>query len=213
MKEPSKKKGSVGGGRPVHWSKAEDEALRKLVAEHGTKKWTLISTILKTKHSKQCRRRWKNGLSEQMKSCEWTSEEDRILMDTHKKVGNRWTEIAKNLSGRTDNAVKNRYFALAKRSEKSGSMTGRSADSSTSRFSDGCCVESDAGEAHAVDAQPLTSEFTTYEFSGLVGHDKEMQEWAGIPLDSILVRSQPTTHLMDALDLVHELPGDLLSFW
>jgi len=196
----------------VHWSKAEDEALRKLVAEHGSKKWTLISSILKTKHSKQCRRRWKNGLSEQMKSCEWTPEEDRILTAMHKKVGNRWTEIAKNLTGRTDNAVKNRYFALAKRSERTGSATGRSVDSSTSRFSDGCCIESNEKKAEAVDTQPFTSEITSTDFD-VVEPEKELQEWVGIPLDSIFVRPQPTTQLMDALDLVHELPGEMLSYW
>mgnify|MGYP001953211522 CR=1 FL=1 len=33
-------------------------------------------------------------------------------MREHKIVGNKWTEIAKAVGGRTDNAVKNRYAAL-----------------------------------------------------------------------------------------------------
>lgn len=215
MKDPSKKRASVGGGRPVHWSKAEDEALRKLVAEHGTKKWTLISSLLKTKHSKQCRRRWKNGLSEEMKSCEWTPEEDRILMDMQKKVGNRWTEIAKNLVGRTDNAVKNRFFALSKRNQRTTSMIAKSSESSASRFSSSYCIEEEEEEegAQVVDTQPLVTEIIGSDLIGFEGCEKEYHDDVGIPLDSVFLRTQPTTHLMDALDLIHELPGDLLSYW
>lgn len=41
----------------------EDELLKQLVEEHGTKKWAHIATKFKGKGSKQCRRRWKNFLN------------------------------------------------------------------------------------------------------------------------------------------------------
>ncbi|EFJ53036.1 transcription factor Myb4 [Volvox carteri f. nagariensis] len=102
----------------AQWSAHEDEQLRKLVKEYGPKRWSVIASKLKTKGSKQCRRRWKNHLNADLKSGGWTADEDRILLEGHRLYGNKWTEIAKMVGGRTDNAVKNRYAALCKRDAK-----------------------------------------------------------------------------------------------
>jgi hypothetical protein len=40
----------------------------------------------------------------------WTEQEDAILLEQHAKFYNKWAEIAKHLSGRNDNDVKNRWY-------------------------------------------------------------------------------------------------------
>ncbi|KAL4422203.1 hypothetical protein ABPG77_006444 [Micractinium sp. CCAP 211/92] len=99
----------------VQWTQEEDALLRELVEEHGTKAWAKIATLLGSKGSKQCRRRWKNFLNMSAKTCSWSAEEDAILIDAQRRLGNRWTEISRIFGDRTDNAVKNRWHALIKK--------------------------------------------------------------------------------------------------
>lgn len=78
----------------------EDDKLRQLVARHGSKNWTRIASLLPSKVGKQCRRRWQNHLNATLKTHVWTADEDRTLLEGHRVLGNKWTEIARMVTGR-----------------------------------------------------------------------------------------------------------------
>ncbi|KAJ7551761.1 hypothetical protein O6H91_06G027400 [Diphasiastrum complanatum] len=103
----------------VTWTPKEDQLLQEHVRLHGTEKWGIIATKLHPKTGRQCRRRWQMYLnSASKKGGGWSAEEDQFLLEAHQKYGNRWTEIAKAMFGRTDNAVKNRFMSLRKKRAK-----------------------------------------------------------------------------------------------
>ena len=97
------------------WTAEEDAILISKHAHFG-RKWSQISRFLPGRAGKQCRERYVNHLDPALKKgAEWTDDEEAILISLHKNHGNKWTLIANQLPGRSDNDVKNHFNSTISR--------------------------------------------------------------------------------------------------
>jgi hypothetical protein len=68
--------------------------------------------------------RWFNHLSPEVRKEAWTSEEDRVIIESHRQLGNKWTAISRLLNGRPANAIKNHWNSTLKRQVQFGAEIG-----------------------------------------------------------------------------------------
>eukprot|EP00300_Choanocystis_sp_HF-7_P015116 c18939_g1_i3.p1 GENE.c18939_g1_i3~~c18939_g1_i3.p1 ORF type:complete len:180 (-),score=27.87 c18939_g1_i3:425-964(-) len=103
-----------------HWTQEEDFALQTIITSmakaHST--WRAAADALgNTKTPRQCRERWRNVLDPSINRGLWTPEEDRLLCEKVRELGQKWAAIANFISGRTGTSVKNRYFSLRRQQQ------------------------------------------------------------------------------------------------
>ncbi|CAI5747502.1 unnamed protein product [Peronospora destructor] len=94
-----------------HWVYEEDMTLEQMVLQ-GCHSWGEVAAHIPGRTAKQCRERWRNHLDPSINKSPFTPAEDGVIQDGFEKMGNRWTQIADLLPGRTEDAVKTRWKAL-----------------------------------------------------------------------------------------------------
>ncbi|CAL4900911.1 unnamed protein product [Urochloa decumbens] len=98
------------------WTKEEDERLVAYIRAHGEGCWrSLPKAAGLLRCGKSCRLRWMNYLRPDLKRGNFTDEEDELIIRLHGILGNKWSLIAGQLPGRTDNEIKNYWNTHIKR--------------------------------------------------------------------------------------------------
>ncbi|KAL3644571.1 Transcription factor myb16 [Castilleja foliolosa] len=104
------------------WTADEDRKLMAYIQQHGLGNWHAISSKAGLRRcGKSCRLRWANYLRPDIKRGKFSLQEDDTIILLHACLGNRWSAIAAQLPGRTDNDIKNYWnIHLRERSIKMG---------------------------------------------------------------------------------------------
>ncbi|XP_060174313.1 transcription factor MYB48-like [Lycium barbarum] len=124
------------------WTEQEDLQLAFYVNLFGDRRWDFLAKVSGLRRTgKSCRLRWVNYLHPGLKRGKMIPQEERLILELHSKWGNRWSRIAREVPGRTDNEIKNywrthvRKKAQYERKNKAFLISPSSSFSNSSSFS------------------------------------------------------------------------------
>ncbi|ONK66196.1 uncharacterized protein A4U43_C06F5200 [Asparagus officinalis] len=101
------------------WTAEEDKKLINFILTNGHCCWRAVPKLAGLlRCGKSCRLRWTNYLRPDLKRGLLSESEEKMVIDLHSQLGNRWSKIAAHLPGRTDNEIKNHWNTHIKKKLK-----------------------------------------------------------------------------------------------
>ncbi|KAK4796338.1 hypothetical protein SAY86_028664 [Trapa natans] len=98
------------------WSPEEDAKLLSYITKYGHGCWSSVAKLAGLQRcGKSCRLRWINYLRPDLKRGPFCQQEEDLIVELHSGLGNRWSQIAARLPGRTDNEIKNFWNSCIKK--------------------------------------------------------------------------------------------------
>ncbi|OAG11214.1 uncharacterized protein CC84DRAFT_1076517, partial [Paraphaeosphaeria sporulosa] len=91
------------------WSEEEDEQLMQAVKKYGTD-WRRVAQEVISRTPDQCSSHWSQVLDPEINHCDYTSQEDELLLHEVLSHGTNWSAIStSHVPRRTTLSLKNRY--------------------------------------------------------------------------------------------------------
>lgn len=116
------------------WSPEEDDKLMNYMLTNGQGCWSDVARNAGLQRcGKSCRLRWINYLRPDLKRGAFSPQEEELIVHLHSLLGNRWSQIAARLPGRTDNEIKNFWNSTIKKRLKNSTSPNTSDSSSEPR--------------------------------------------------------------------------------
>ncbi|KAK9063495.1 hypothetical protein SSX86_017365 [Deinandra increscens subsp. villosa] len=107
------------GLRRGPWTVDEDHKLMTFILNNGIQCWRIVPKLAGLMRcGKSCRLRWINYLRPDLKRGGFTEAEEDMIIQLHSRLGNRWSKIAAQFPGRTDNEIKNHWNTRIKKKMK-----------------------------------------------------------------------------------------------
>ncbi|EKM79015.1 hypothetical protein AGABI1DRAFT_114525 [Agaricus bisporus var. burnettii JB137-S8] len=136
------------------WAPEEDERLVKGIERYGTR-WSLVASVVQTRNSDQCAKRWTDTLNPAIDRTTWTPEADELLLRAVNEHGKVWTKIVKTyFPGRTGLSAKNRYNSITRFNADPSRARPRRKSPENARYSSERRTESTSSSSSASPATP-----------------------------------------------------------
>ncbi|CBI39679.3 unnamed protein product, partial [Vitis vinifera] len=160
------------------WSPEEDEKLLMHITKYGHGCWSSVPKLAGLQRcGKSCRLRWINYLRPDLKRGAFSQQEESLIIELHAVLGNRWSQIAAQLPGRTDNEIKNLWNSCIKKKLRQKGIDPNThkplveAENGQDKLPNSDKSNEKANELNLVEAENLKPLSTAAEQpSGLVGH-------------------------------------------